>query len=178
MEMKLDCQLIKRLRTTRAWSQEELAVTAGLSLRTIQRVEADGVASIQTQKAISEALNVDPSRLVINVQQTETKPDTQNQSGRKQFRFQSSVLYYLVAGLHVGGVAVLWILQFAFGFVGFLFIFNGIFNWESSPYTVWQSTGNSVLVTIVIIVPSVFLIRWILKHVKSIAVVRSNTQEK
>ena len=38
--MKIDAKQIRRLREERAWSQEHLATVAGLSLRTIQRVEA------------------------------------------------------------------------------------------------------------------------------------------
>ena len=47
MEMKLDRHLLRKWRETRAWSQEHLAALAGLSLRTIQRIEADGRASAE-----------------------------------------------------------------------------------------------------------------------------------
>lgn len=42
MDVKVDTALIKQLRQNRALSQEELAVASGLSLRTVQRIEAEG----------------------------------------------------------------------------------------------------------------------------------------
>ena len=38
-DMKIDASTVRRLRTERAWSQEQLAASADVSLRTIQRVE-------------------------------------------------------------------------------------------------------------------------------------------
>ena len=61
--MKINCALILELRAARPWSQEELSIAAGLSLRTIQRVEKDGVASLQSRKAIAAALDIDVSDL-------------------------------------------------------------------------------------------------------------------
>ena len=62
-EMKLNSQTIKRLREQRSWSQEHLASAAGLSLRTIQRVEAEGKGSPETRLALGAALQVDVSKL-------------------------------------------------------------------------------------------------------------------
>jgi transcriptional regulator with XRE-family HTH domain len=39
------------LRKQRSWSQDELAVAAGLNLRTVQRIERSGSASLQSKKA-------------------------------------------------------------------------------------------------------------------------------
>lgn len=49
---------IKTLRDAKAWSQAHLAEAAGLSLRTVQRVEAEGTASAETRLAIAAALGV------------------------------------------------------------------------------------------------------------------------
>ena len=40
--MKVDAILVKRLREEKSWSQEHLATVAGVSHRTVQRVESDG----------------------------------------------------------------------------------------------------------------------------------------
>ena len=40
MDMKLNAERIRTLREQRAWSQEHLATVAGLSTRTLQRIEA------------------------------------------------------------------------------------------------------------------------------------------
>ncbi|HWW70719.1 MAG TPA: helix-turn-helix transcriptional regulator [Duganella sp.] len=58
-DMKLSAKTIKRLRTERAWSQEQLAEIADVSLRTIQRVEADGSASRETRMALAAAFDID-----------------------------------------------------------------------------------------------------------------------
>lgn len=62
-EMKVDTKLIKALREERAWSQEHLATVAGLSARTVQRLEADGNASLESKMAIAAAFDVEPARL-------------------------------------------------------------------------------------------------------------------
>ena len=45
MDTTVDRELVRRLRLNKSWSQEKLADEAGVSLRTVQRVEADGVAA-------------------------------------------------------------------------------------------------------------------------------------
>lgn len=62
-EMKVDTKLIKELREERAWSQEHLASVAGLSARTVQRLEAEGNASLESKMAIAAAFGVEPARL-------------------------------------------------------------------------------------------------------------------
>ena len=56
--MKVDPNLVKTLREAKAWSQDHLAQVSGLSLRTIQRVEADGTASAETKMAIASAFGM------------------------------------------------------------------------------------------------------------------------
>jgi transcriptional regulator with XRE-family HTH domain len=63
MEMKTNAQIIKRLREEKSWSQEHLAEAAGLSLRTVQRVETDGNASAETRLALASTLGIDVSEL-------------------------------------------------------------------------------------------------------------------
>ena len=61
--MKVDGGLVKRLREQKSWSQEHLATVAGVSLRTIQRVESDGTASLETRMALASALSVPAANL-------------------------------------------------------------------------------------------------------------------
>lgn len=63
--MRINAQLVVALRTRKSWSQEELATVAGLNLRTIQRIESDGVASLQSRKAIAAAFDVEVGELDI-----------------------------------------------------------------------------------------------------------------
>jgi transcriptional regulator with XRE-family HTH domain len=55
--------ILKKLRENRKWSQEQLAKMAGLSVRTIQRIEAGHSASIETLKALASVLEVNISTL-------------------------------------------------------------------------------------------------------------------
>ena len=56
--MMLSSSKLKRLRSNRGWSQEVLAKATGLSVRTIQRIEADGIASAESTLAIAAAFDV------------------------------------------------------------------------------------------------------------------------
>lgn len=57
--MKVNADLVLRARKQKSWSQEELAIAAGLNLRTIQRIESEGSASLQSKKALASALDLD-----------------------------------------------------------------------------------------------------------------------
>lgn len=56
--MNINADLIIKLRSSKPWSQDELATASGLSLRTVQRIESEASASIQSKKAIASALEV------------------------------------------------------------------------------------------------------------------------
>lgn len=64
MDMQLNTEKLKQLREHRAWSQTHLADVAGVSLRTIQRVEKSGVASPESVKAICASYGIDVSDLL------------------------------------------------------------------------------------------------------------------
>lgn len=57
--MKVNVATIVDLRKQRHWSQDELATAAGLNLRTIQRIENEGTASLQSLKAVASSLEAD-----------------------------------------------------------------------------------------------------------------------
>ena len=61
--MKINAQLLVTLRNRKSWSQEELATAAGLNLRTVQRIESDGVASLQSRKALASAFDLEVTEL-------------------------------------------------------------------------------------------------------------------
>lgn len=61
--MKINAELVTRLRNEKSWSQEELAITSGLNLRTIQRIEKEASASLQSKKALASALDIDIHKL-------------------------------------------------------------------------------------------------------------------
>ena len=61
--MKINRSLIQALRKERSWSQDQLAAAAGLNLRTVQRIERSGDASLQSRRALAAALNVEGNEL-------------------------------------------------------------------------------------------------------------------
>jgi len=64
--MSVSIEKLKKLRKNSGWSQERLAEISGLSLRTIQRIETSGNASLESQLAIATAFNISPSELLDN----------------------------------------------------------------------------------------------------------------
>lgn len=63
MEQSISSKIIKQLRVKKAWSQEKLAVASGLSLRTIQRIENEGVCSLESKQAIAATFQVETTAL-------------------------------------------------------------------------------------------------------------------
>jgi len=57
--MKINADVVLKTRKGKSWSQDELAVASGLNLRTIQRVESEGLGSLQSKKALASALDLD-----------------------------------------------------------------------------------------------------------------------
>lgn len=61
--MKINAELVLELRAKKSWSQEELALAAGVNLRTIQRIEKEATASLQSKKALASAFDIQVSDL-------------------------------------------------------------------------------------------------------------------
>ena len=70
--MKINVDVVRDVRKQKSWSQEELAVASGLNLRTIQRIESDASASLQSKKALASALDLDVHDL--DYQETRMRP--------------------------------------------------------------------------------------------------------
>ena len=80
MDMKVDPTKIKALRLEKSWSQEKLAEEACVGLRTIQRMEIDGTASLKSRLAVAEALHVQPAELDPENTRTEANLPEENTS--------------------------------------------------------------------------------------------------
>ena len=78
----IDATGLKRVRKSKSWSQEHLANAAGLSLRTVQRIESTGSASSESMLALAAALNV-PVESLINMPQLERFDVPQQTFGRQ-----------------------------------------------------------------------------------------------
>ena len=56
--MNINSALVKKLRAEKSWSQEELATASGLNMRTVQRIETEATASLQSKKALAAAFEI------------------------------------------------------------------------------------------------------------------------
>src|SRR5690554_736463 len=74
--MQLNALFIRELRTERGWTQQQLADICDLSLRTIQRVELHGIASLETSKALASAFEMERALLQASV--TEQEPSAKS----------------------------------------------------------------------------------------------------
>jgi len=66
MEIMINSVLIRELRKKRSWSQDQLAIATGLSLRTIQRIENAGTSSLESSQALAAVFELDVASLHIN----------------------------------------------------------------------------------------------------------------
>lgn len=66
MDMNVDANRIRSERENRGWSQEHLGNVAGLSLRTVQRIEKTGTASFESVAALAAVFSVDLADLRAN----------------------------------------------------------------------------------------------------------------
>jgi len=105
---------VRRLRLDRAWSQEELATASDLNVRTIQRVENGGKASLETMKSLAAAFNTTVAELTGPDSTQDKEPpvmttenaaacgraDCHTPEGRKRsFRHHLMVYLVVIAGL-------------------------------------------------------------------------------
>ncbi|HFF9832070.1 MULTISPECIES: helix-turn-helix domain-containing protein [Serratia] len=96
---------IRPLRLAKGWSQEQLATIAGLSTRTVQRIENGEQASLETLTAIAAALGVQVSDLNAQPQQTtmgEETPDEQRL--RRQVAAEGKLLSMAVRFAVIGAI--------------------------------------------------------------------------
>ena len=63
--MKIHSDRVRQLRTGRQWSQEQLAAACGLNLRTVQRLESSGNASMESVRALAAVFGVDAGELIV-----------------------------------------------------------------------------------------------------------------
>lgn len=63
MQLKINASKLKQLRESRCWSQQQLADMSGLSLRTVQRIEAKSVASQESIKCLGAVFDIQISEL-------------------------------------------------------------------------------------------------------------------
>lgn len=63
--MMINAELIREHRTKRGWTQQQMAEVADLSLRTVQRIENQGVASNESVSSLSAVLELPREDLLV-----------------------------------------------------------------------------------------------------------------
>jgi len=99
MDMQIDAAKVHAERERRAWSQEQLAEVAGLSLRTIQRVETSGSASFETAKAIAAVFEFEVASLRQQVAPVVASPSARTPAPR--WRYLGLAASLTLAGLGI-----------------------------------------------------------------------------
>jgi DNA-binding XRE family transcriptional regulator len=95
MEVRGD--IVKEMRIERAWTQAQLAELCDVNLRTIQRVENKGNASLETIMALCVTFDVKRQALFKVPEVAEVEPARQNPV--------KAYLFIFICGLVVGGGA-------------------------------------------------------------------------
>ena len=91
--MKIDANRIRTLREARGWSQEHLASVAGLSPRTVQRLESEGKASHESRMAVAAALEIDAAQLL----ETAAIPTTTSPSTATNAADRAKIILWIVS---------------------------------------------------------------------------------
>ena len=81
MDIMINSELVKKLRKQKPWSQDQLSAIAGISLRTVQRVEKEGACSLESRKALASAFEIDAADLELDGKAMEIAANSQR--GRK-----------------------------------------------------------------------------------------------
>lgn len=101
--MDLNSATIREIRIDRGWTQQQFADISSLSLRTIQRVESQGLGSLETSKSLAAAFEIERDILLIKnttIVESASLPQAVN-------------IYFLLFSFVLGaliGALVLWLL--------------------------------------------------------------------
>ncbi|CAI0789107.1 helix-turn-helix domain-containing protein [Serratia liquefaciens] len=121
---------IRQLRLEKGWSQEQLASIAGLSTRTVQRLENGEQASLETLTAIAAALELQIGDLNQPPQQENSDSCQAEQAIRRQVEEEGRLLRMIVR----------------FAFIAVLLF---AINWFTHPqylWSLWAMAGMSIAV--------------------------------
>ena len=175
MDMSVDREFVRRRRLDKSWSQETLADEAGVSLRTVQRVEADGVASHRSCRAIADALGVDPA----DMRHRGAPNPQQVRPSARSFEIASPWGFALLRTAQALTVSVLWLVMAFVALNAFIVLIGGIFFWEYAEIpdlTAPQAAGGGILTAAVLAL--FFLgLRWVYRAVKRTKIVRVGAGE-
>jgi transcriptional regulator with XRE-family HTH domain len=122
---------VQKLRLKKGWSQQQLADFSGLSVRTVQRIEAGQPASTETLKSLAAVFEVDFASLNPEPSMTATPPstpsapatpsDSTEREEQEAFRHVRKLRgFYAHLSKYALVIPALWLI-----------------NWYASPHTLW-----------------------------------------
>ena len=91
MQLKINANKLKQLRESRCWSQQQLAEMSGLSLRTVQRIEAKSVASQESVKCLGAVFDIAISELFADDVLTDNPAPDSSQPDKEALSAPSSI---------------------------------------------------------------------------------------
>lgn len=104
--MKIHAQKLKKLRTRRGWTQQQLAELTDLSLRTIQRIEKTGLISHESLGAICSVFEILNAELLC-VEEESNSSDLRSAEPptvkNKIMRYTTHVIAMVIGGI-IGGL--------------------------------------------------------------------------
>lgn len=98
MQIQADGAQVRRWRDGRGWSQEHLAEVAGISLRTVQRIENGEKAARESVMALAAAFGVDVMALTVDAQ-AQAAQATRDGKAKELAALRLSVLIHLAGYL-------------------------------------------------------------------------------
>lgn len=102
--MDINAEVVREARAERGWTQQHLADAAGLSLRTIQRIENQAVASNESLSALCAVFELERSTLL-------TRAESASPPLARERRLLALMLAAATAGAAVGAAVTLLLVQ-------------------------------------------------------------------
>ncbi|KFZ30830.1 hypothetical protein IDSA_07025 [Pseudidiomarina salinarum] len=107
--MQIDAAKIIDLRNKQGWTQQHLADACALSLRTIQRVEKDGIASQETVAALCSVLETDRQLIEVSVTPRPMSNNMVHAERPAGWLHALPMLVTLLLGMAIGISLTLWL---------------------------------------------------------------------
>jgi transcriptional regulator with XRE-family HTH domain len=144
--MNINGDLIKELRLKKSWSQERLADVAGISMRTVQRMEIDGVASLQSRVAISSALEINPADMISEQQSPiDTLINIAAEDDELSFELPKSARMFIRPAFRFLILTMLWIGKVITAFLIIMLLISGIFYMDVAAFSYRESVSNGIV---------------------------------
>lgn len=107
--MRIDAAKVIELRSLHGWTQQHLADACAVSLRTIQRVEKDGIASQETVSALCSVYEV--QRQVLEIPSAQSLNQKSNAQPQRPPSWLDALpmLVTLLLGMAIGIGLTLWL---------------------------------------------------------------------